>query len=264
MAGDKFRGPHTVQSIAMNWSPSHFLPRRSLSASTATATPLLLPLLHTINLEEDMTVVNQKPTHQAGHILIPGGPIQLNIRVHRPIHVGKGMTKISGNIGIYFSTGNQQPKIQTSLGLWTWSWHQYSTIKSLQGCSQRWAPGCVKMSLRSCVLLPAEGKQNTTTLSTQFHTTWCPPLRASRYFWFIEGPKILMLNCHPLRQPPGPCTGNSIRLSSASKKIHKREEEDKEVGGEEDDTVVAAAAAGDVIRSREFVLLGRFLVRFWP
>ena len=70
-----------------------------------------------------------------------------------------------------------------------------------------------------------------------------------------------MLNCHPLRQPPGPCTGNSIRLSSASKKIHKREEEDKEVGGEEDDTVVAA---GDVIRSREFVLFGRLLVRFWP
>ena len=72
-------------------------------------------------------------------------------------------------------------------------------------------------------------------------------------------PKILMWNCHPLRQPPGPCTGNSIRLSSASKKIHKREEEDKEEGGEEDDTVVAA---GDVIRSREFLLLGIFLVRF--
>ena len=69
-----------------------------------------------------------------------------------------------------------------------------------------------------------------------------------------------MLNCHPLRQPPGPCTGNSIRLSSASKKIHKREK-DKEEAGEEDDTVVAAAA-GDVIRSREFLLLGRLLVRF--
>ena len=122
-------------------------------------------------------------------------------------------------------------------------------------------PRLCKNEFEKCVLLPAEGKQNTTSSSTKFHTTWCPPLRASLYFWFIEGPKILMLNCHPLRQSPGPCTGNSIRLSSASKKIHKRKE-DKEQGGEEDDTVVAAA--GDVIRSREFVLLGRLMIRYWP
>ena len=31
--------------------------------------------------------------------------------------------------------------------------------KILQGCCKRWAPGCVKMRWKSCVLLPAEGKQ---------------------------------------------------------------------------------------------------------
>ena len=32
----------------------------------------------------------------------------------------------------------------------------------LQGCTKRWAPGCVKMRWKSWVLLPAEGKQNAT------------------------------------------------------------------------------------------------------
>ena len=38
--------------------------------------------------------------------------------------------------------------------------------KSLQGCSRRWVPGCVKMRWKRCVLLPAVGKR-TPTFVTQ-------------------------------------------------------------------------------------------------
>ena len=35
-------------------------------------------------------------------------------------------------------------------------------LSYVQGISERWAPGCVKMRLKSCVLLTAVGKQNAT------------------------------------------------------------------------------------------------------
>ena len=73
------------------------------------------------------------------------------------------------------------------------------------------------------------------------------------------GPTKLILNSHPNRQqsPALRCTGNSISLSSTSQKIHKRG--DKEEGGEENDSV----GVGDVIRTREFGLLGRFIVEHY-
>ena len=38
--------------------------------------------------------------------------------------------------------------------------HYHAT--TVQGCSKSWAPGFVKKRQKSCVLLPAEGKQNVT------------------------------------------------------------------------------------------------------
>ena len=43
----------------------------------------------------------------------------------------------------------------------------YYHATTVQGCSKSWAPGCVKMRRKSCVLLHANGKQNV-TLSPNF------------------------------------------------------------------------------------------------